>query len=1171
MTILEERRSTSNAITKPDQIRRSMEPPGSQVKNSLRQTDSVLVGLIIMVVCLVLFPASFLLAVPATFTHYLWATSPRYRLPFRMPINWGGTDFSLRHPSGKGFRKAEGILFLGNHYETGAQLWLTNSDARRHAFVLGTTGSGKALTVDTLVKTPWGMKPAGELAVGDELVHPSGKTTKVTSVHPQGRQGVVTLEFVDGRRITASHDHLFTLRLWDRANGLAKKTQVMTAAEIAISMTGTQGKMVHFLPFIEPFNHGPAGEVLGKTSLEIAIEKGAGHLFVAPDRVGTPAERRKFLAGIVTARGMEVARHGASFKALNKADAKALQSLVWSLGGTAFHIEMDGDHHLHFNLPRFKQMFPGSPAPMPPNPAGLEIVGYDEGDTSETADTICIKTSRNDGLFVVEDYLVTHNTEMLLGLASQSLMWSSGFIFVDGKGTPQFASRIWSLCKRFGREDDYRVINFTDGGDDPDAPAGGPAVQSNTMNPFNKGTADQIMNLLVSLMGDAGSGNDMWKNRAMSLISAQVRCLVELRDNGDILLDVQTIRDFLPLGDAVPKKSPKAIKTVNDLSEEQMAELRSRAGMISLYIRALRGEFSNASLLALKGFFDTLPGFNLEKSLNGEPQDTKALEQYSFLSMQLTKPTGSMADDFGHIFRTPLGEVDMEDVVFNRRILVVLLPALQKAPDELRNCGKIVVAMIRQMMGYASGSRLDGKKRNIIDASPTKSASPFIIVLDEIGYYMVEGVDVMLAQGRSLGICLIPAGQDMAAMGKVNKQIAESVSANARLTAFGAMEDGNSTLEFMTKKVGQHKVAVASGYTTKTGLINSRLVDRQDVSFETTARVTFEEMQSLSEGEFYFVFEGILVKARTFYIGENFTEAFSVNKFLRVRGPMDRVPGLDQSVEERLYRDIRAFAPRLGNLKAMRKAAEEEKEDAIQKDILTILGVPTLTQDKTGQKPVYPTPQVRAILAEACKFQKYAREEETVDVEDMIDDVDTFDASSVAQIARPKAPPVLPSAADGQIGQVRQSHRMAMQQQSPWSDNPDLAGFQAPPEADGTRFKGDAATVGRIFAERPDLDAAERSGSLLKDNPLPSTAEPPDPLQDTDPRIQHINGIVGSIYRQIAELEAAITNDHERGAALTRTLEQNISAVASPVPLEDADPAEYIESLTKLSRYLDGG
>ncbi|RMJ20403.1 hypothetical protein PHISP_08727, partial [Aspergillus sp. HF37] len=66
------------------------------------------------------------------------------------------------------------------------------------------------------------------------------------------------------------------------------------------------------------------------------------------------------------------------------------------------------------------------------------------------------------------------------------------------------------------------------------------------------------MNLIVGLMGDAGQGNDMWKSRAMSLVTAAMKALCIMRDAGDILLDVQAIRDFLKLGTGVAKELIKA-------------------------------------------------------------------------------------------------------------------------------------------------------------------------------------------------------------------------------------------------------------------------------------------------------------------------------------------------------------------------------------------------------------------------------------------------------------------------------------------------------------------------------------------------------------------------------------------------------------------------------------
>ncbi len=554
-------------------------------------------------------------------------------------------------------------------------------------------------------------------------------------------------------------------------------------------------------------------------------------------------------------------------------------------------------------------------------------------------DMTCIKVDSDAGLFVMESYLITHNSEFLLGMVSQSIMWNSGFLFVDGKGTTEFHGRTWSLVSKFGREDDYRILNFTDLGGNLDNPAGGPLVQSNTLNPFSHGTPDQLMNLVVSLMSGAGDGSDMWKHRAMSLVTSAVKALCEMRDAGDVLLNVQSIRDYLPLGEGVNKEllDGEEINCVADIPSEAWSEIRSRGGMIELYLRALNGEFSEASKLALKGFFNSLPGFSIFKALNGLPQEDKTVEQHGFLSMQLTKPLGSLADDYGHIFRTPFGEVDIEDVVLNRRILVVLLPALQKAPEEIQNCGRIIVAVLKMMMGEVSGPAIMGTKQNLVDAKPTKAPTPFMVILDEAGYYMVKGIDIMMAQARSLGFMIVVSGQDMAAMQAISPQIAESASANARLTIAGAMEDARKTWDFLDKKFSTHRVPVVSGKKLKSGVFGSKWVDRQDASFVVENRVSIGDLQKLKEGEFYFLMGSVLVKARSFYTGQFWVPKIGANKFLLVRGPTDKAPGLDQSRDTQFMASYETISRTLleeGLLDKRLKEVTKPNKDALVKGIL---------------------------------------------------------------------------------------------------------------------------------------------------------------------------------------------------------------------------------------------
>lgn len=941
---------TSSEAVENRYIRRPIKGVGERVRDSLTQRDMVMMIMVGSALLTLILPAIFLLTVPSALGYYLWASKQRYRLPFKTPINWGGTDYGAPKPGGKGrFGKAAGILYFGQDESDMEELWIENGDARRHGFFIGTTGSGKALPLNTTVLTPLGWVMNGDLQPGDQVAHPDGGFSTVLSIHPQGAIKAVRLLFADGRDAVCSEDHLWHVRASSKPGvtcpqALPEEGRVMEARDIGI-LFGMYGDDLDMsVPRAAPFTGPESAGRLSREAAALAAREGLHSLPYMPSVIGTPDERVRFLEAWARLSGLtlSVDTHGVRVEGVRPEEAPVLKQIAWSLGGFGTtYLTHDGRTDVLVLFEGAERIHPDATRCVWPHDTGLPIVGVEPVD--ELIPMSCIKVDREDGLYVMEGHVTTHNTELLLGVVSQTLMWSSGFLFIDGKGTTEFYARAWTLCKRFGREDDLRVLNFTDPGDDPDAPAGGPSTQSNTLNPFAKGSPDQLMNIVVSLMGDAGSGNDMWKSRAISLVTAQMMALCELRDTGEILLNVQTVRDFLALGKGVDKSKLRGKKPtrIEDIPQEAWDEMKNRAGLIELYLRAMKGELSQTTLLALRGFFDTLPGFSLEKALAGDPQETKCNEQYGFLSMQLTKPLGSLADSYGHIFRTPLGEIDMDDIVLNRRILVVLLPALRNAPEEMQNCGKIVVTLAKIMMGNAAGFELQGTRQEIVEAKQTRAPSPFIVVLDEAGYYMVSGIDVMMAQARSLGFMIIVAGQDMAAMQKVSPQIAETAAANASILAVGKTVDGDKTISFVQRLIGKSTVSVSSGFQSQAGVLGNRWVDRMDATFQEVDKVTIGELQGLGEGQFYFLFNGKLVRAATFFIGDEFGENFSVNKFLKVRGPTDRVPGLDQSVDNSFVQGLIEIT---GSLSGALKKPGLEKGDALA----TAMSVSTRVLERAG-------------------------------------------------------------------------------------------------------------------------------------------------------------------------------------------------------------------------------
>ncbi|MCY4260297.1 MAG: hypothetical protein OXC91_08560, partial [Rhodobacteraceae bacterium] len=548
----------------------------------------------------------------------------RYRLPFCLP---------LHH---RGFRgRGDGLLYLGNAESTGEQLWISNSDSRRHALVLGTTGSGKALPNDTPVLTRSGWVPIAGLSEGDHLIQPSGRLTRVRGVYPQTRLAQARITLADGRSVLCSRDHLWPVcqRNQDAATPTVHRS-VMTTADI--------GFLIAMNSLNDPFGATAIGPCL---PLVAPLPGLAGHQ--QPDvqdamRIGTEgfsegdlhvplcgpaAHRLQWFGRMLTARHR---RHAISMtgsqmdvRAHDVTDANGLQQMAWSLGGTALHVVMETAHVIRMTFPGQNRIgLPVGPCDPDLLAYGIGIVSVEGGehDPGEADAAIgkpvpmtCIEVEAADGLFVIENCLATHNTEMLFGMVSQSLIWSSGFLFIDGKGTGEFHARVWSLVKRFGRQDDYRILNFT-GVESHDAPTTAfSPIQSNTINPFSHGTSDQLMNLIVSLMGEVGSGSDMWHQRAMALVTSAVQALCEMRDAGDVLLNAQTIREFLPLGVGVGKDllGDRVISDVRQIPGEAWDEMRHRGGMIELYLRSLNGEFSPGSQAPPRGLFVPPPALLL--------------------------------------------------------------------------------------------------------------------------------------------------------------------------------------------------------------------------------------------------------------------------------------------------------------------------------------------------------------------------------------------------------------------------------------------------------------------------------------------------------------------------------------------------------------------------------
>jgi hypothetical protein len=421
-------------------------------------------------------------------------------------------------------------------------------------------------------------------------------------------------------------------------------------------------------------------------------------------------------------------------------------------------------------------------------------------------------------------YLATTGGGKSVGLTSLTVSFAlcqaSGYSYTDGKAQLDLCVEHLSNAFRFNRGLDFLIISYITGGQDIWGRT--EHLMSNTFNPYSNASYSDISELQKALLdGD----NDIWAKRAESFSSALTKVLVYLRDHGEIQLSVGSYIPYLSL-EAVGKLAGRS--DIPPIASSQLVEfLRTVPGMT-------------------EAFFTSI--------MQGKAvQSTTVYDQFGFITMQLIPLFNMLVGDYGFIFQCLQGQVSMKDCVINRRILMVLLPALEKSSSTLANLGRITLAAQKSMMGSSLGSRFEGDVTTNIKNSATSASVPYLSINDEIGYYFVEGTAVAAAQSRSLYIMMVYAAQDLPGMRRLSDMASketDSVIGNT-VTKMGGFLMDKQSIEMFKDQMGE-------AYTTeedrkdveKSGIFYGSHVVNQ-VNTVRRSRVDIRDFNTLIEGEFY--------------------------------------------------------------------------------------------------------------------------------------------------------------------------------------------------------------------------------------------------------------------------------------------------------------------------------
>ena len=584
-------------------------------------------------------------------------------------------------------------------------------------------------------------------------------------------------------------------------------------------------------------------------------------------------------------------------------------------------------------------------------------------------------------------------TEAIMGQLFGFMALNSGGLMVDGKASVTTFGSAYKIARVFGRDADLLTMDYLTGGIDV---AGlQKERRSHTYNPLAFGGPAQKSETMVSLLD---GGDPMWSGRAVTFVENVIPPLSYLSDRGYIVLNPKLLGAFSVL-EAVEnlilfgvfRDMHGKLVFLGERPEfaGDWAEVRARAGGITTYLEGLPGYSTGRPPMPHR-----LPDMSddewreIEQAFKpkGPAIDPngriEVVKQHGFIQMQLTRAITNLAENYGFIYGAERGEIDYKDMVLNRRLMVVLLPALERSPENLRQLGKMTTLSLKAVLGSMLNTASEGNRREIIDGNPSASRTPFLAVLDEVGYYASQGLAIVPAQARSLGVAMCFGTQSVADLMKADENEGKAILDNTAVKLFGRLtsDEKSDTARTAISMGGEVHVQVADETTYRTGAtaLDGGLRLGGHSGLQTHAQIAYDDLARQEDGEFHIIVGSRdtdsrghstggarVVRARAFYTGTlRDIEDWRRNPFCTVKPPSkaDLKRLREAEIAARAMRDgLRAVLER-PTPRLVQKLREAERESALGAFLAH-----RRAARATGDWPPEPTARAEAVRAFAAR------------------------------------------------------------------------------------------------------------------------------------------------------------------------------------------------------------
>lgn len=321
----------------------------------------------------------------------------------------------------------------------------------------------------------------------------------------------------------------------------------------------------------------------------------------------------------------------------------------------------------------------------------------------------------------------------------QQMNLGGGFIMVDAKVDVDTKDNLGYLAKTVGRERELLILNI----DDPE--------NSNTYNPLLNGDADEVATRILNLIPstESNAGSDHYKQSANHALTAIIGGLKAARLRyhfADLVAVFQSSAAMQDLVDKVPIKS----------EERKNLEI-----FLDKYRKLERG---------------------------------KAVIDVTKLKTDLGGLVGRMSQfsqgKFGKIFNTYAPEIDLFDVIKNKKMLYIMLPTMGKAVAAT-NLAKMIISDLMSAV-----YKIQALPKN------QRPWPPCPVFGDEFGRYAIEESAILFEQSRSAQIFMMPSFQSYGNLATVSKGFDDMVlqsSWNKALFRFGSDESAERSADIIGK------------------------------------------------------------------------------------------------------------------------------------------------------------------------------------------------------------------------------------------------------------------------------------------------------------------------------------------------------------------------------------